>query len=114
MPMTMQRPFDTIREVFSTSAPGFLPPPKSLFLICSSATANEDGSKVEYKVCNPFRYKLAHAVLGGVDNIWIAPRTRVLYLGAAFETTMSHVSDIVGPMRSRCYLLVYFSECCLM
>ena len=26
-----------------------------------------------------------------------APRTRVVYLRAAFGTTMSHVSDIVGP-----------------
>ncbi|XP_048528021.1 rRNA 2'-O-methyltransferase fibrillarin 1-like [Triticum urartu] len=58
---------------------------------------NEDASKLEYRVWNPFRSELAAAVLGGVDNIWIAPRTRVLYLGAAFRTTMSHVSDNVGP-----------------
>ncbi|XP_064972194.1 rRNA 2'-O-methyltransferase fibrillarin 2-like [Musa acuminata AAA Group] len=58
---------------------------------------NEDGSKVEYRVWNPFRSKLAAAILGGVDNIWIAPGTRVLYLGAASGTTVSHVSDIVGP-----------------
>ncbi|OAY75777.1 putative mediator of RNA polymerase II transcription subunit 36b [Ananas comosus] len=32
---------------------------------------NEDGSKVEYRVWNPFRSKLAAAILGGVDNIWI-------------------------------------------
>ncbi|KAI4990651.1 hypothetical protein ZWY2020_039014 [Hordeum vulgare] len=60
---------------------------------------NEDGSKVEYTVWNPFRSKLVAAMLGGVDNIWIAPRTRVLYLGAASGTTMSHVSDIVGPLQ---------------
>uniref|UniRef100_A0A0D9XMK6 Fibrillarin n=1 Tax=Leersia perrieri TaxID=77586 RepID=A0A0D9XMK6_9ORYZ len=60
---------------------------------------NEDGTKVEYRVWNPFRSKLAAAVLGGVDNIWIAPGTRVLYLGAASGTTVSHVSDIVGPAR---------------
>ncbi|URE20321.1 protein TRANSPARENT TESTA [Musa troglodytarum] len=58
---------------------------------------NEDGSKVEYRVWNPFRSKLAAAILGGVDNIWIAPGTRVLYLGAASGTTVSHVSDLVGP-----------------
>nr|CAB3471330.1 unnamed protein product [Digitaria exilis] len=57
----------------------------------------EDRTKVEYRVWNPFRSKLAAAVLGGVDNIWIAPGTRVLYLGAASGTTVSHVSDIVGP-----------------
>ncbi|KAI0493556.1 hypothetical protein KFK09_023675 [Dendrobium nobile] len=58
---------------------------------------NDDGTKVEYRVWNPFRSKLAAAILGGVDNIWIAPGSRVLYLGAASGTTVSHVSDIVGP-----------------
>ncbi|PHT55182.1 rRNA 2'-O-methyltransferase fibrillarin [Capsicum baccatum] len=55
------------------------------------------GPKVEYRVWNPFRSKVAAAVLGGVDAIWIKPGTHVLYLGAALGTTVSHVSDIVGP-----------------
>jgi rRNA 2'-O-methyltransferase fibrillarin len=42
-------------------------------------------------------YAVAAAVLGGIDNIWIAPGTKVLYLGAAAGTTVSHVSDVVGP-----------------
>ncbi|WOG92846.1 hypothetical protein DCAR_0312123 [Daucus carota subsp. sativus] len=58
---------------------------------------NEDGTKVEYRVWNPFRSKLAAAILGGVDNIWIEPGAKVLYLGAASGTTVSHVSDLVGP-----------------
>ncbi|KAL6541560.1 fibrillarin [Orobanche gracilis] len=58
---------------------------------------SEDGKKIEYRVWNPFRSKLAAAILGGVDNIWIKPGARVLYLGAASGTTVSHVSDIVGP-----------------
>uniref|UniRef100_A0A0D6R5L8 rRNA 2'-O-methyltransferase fibrillarin n=1 Tax=Araucaria cunninghamii TaxID=56994 RepID=A0A0D6R5L8_ARACU len=58
---------------------------------------NEDGSKTEYRIWNPFRSKLAAAILGGVDNIWIKPGAHVLYLGAASGTTVSHVSDIVGP-----------------
>ncbi|KAL8134621.1 rRNA 2'-O-methyltransferase fibrillarin 2-like [Apium graveolens] len=58
---------------------------------------NEDGTKVEYRVWNPFRSKLAAAILGGVDNIWIKPGAKVLYLGAASGTTVSHVSDLVGP-----------------
>ncbi|KAL8493651.1 hypothetical protein ACS0TY_024729 [Phlomoides rotata] len=52
---------------------------------------------VEYRVWNPFRSKLAAAILGGVDNVWIKPGAHVLYLGAASGTTVSHVSDIVGP-----------------
>lgn len=35
--------------------------------------------------------------MGGIDDIWIAPGKKVLYLGAAAGTTVSHVSDIVGP-----------------
>ncbi|KAE8797867.1 rRNA 2'-O-methyltransferase fibrillarin 1 [Hordeum vulgare] len=62
---------------------------------------NEDGSKVEYRVWNPFRSKLAAAVLAGVDNIWIAPGTHVLYIGTASGTTMSHVFYIVGPREAR-------------
>lgn len=45
---------------------------------------------------NPFRSKLAAAILGGIGNIYIKPGTKVLYLGAASGTTVSHVSDIVG------------------
>lgn len=56
-----------------------------------------DGVKVEYRVWNPFRSKLAAAILGGVENIHIGPGSKVLYLGAASGTTVSHVSDIVGP-----------------
>jgi rRNA 2'-O-methyltransferase fibrillarin len=43
------------------------------------------------------RSKLAAAILGGVDNMWIKPGAKVLYLGASAGTTVSHVSDIVGP-----------------
>lgn len=60
-------------------------------------SVGEGEAKVEYRVWNPFRSKLAAAVLGGVDNVWIGPGDKVLYLGAASGTTVSHVSDIVGP-----------------
>ena len=56
-----------------------------------------DGTKIEYRVWNPFRSKLAAGVLGGLDNIWISPGKKVLYLGAASGTSVSHVADIVGP-----------------
>jgi rRNA 2'-O-methyltransferase fibrillarin len=56
-----------------------------------------DGSKVEYRVWNPFRSKLAAAIIGGVENVWIKPESKVLYLGAASGTTVSHVSDMIGP-----------------
>jgi len=60
------------------------------------ATEETDIGKLEYRVWNPFRSKLAAAILGGVDKIHIAPGKKVLYLGAASGTTVSHVADIVG------------------
>jgi rRNA 2'-O-methyltransferase fibrillarin len=56
-----------------------------------------EGEKIEYRVWNPFRSKLAAAVVGGVENIYIKPGSKVLYLGAASGTTVSHVADLVGP-----------------
>jgi fibrillarin-like pre-rRNA processing protein len=50
----------------------------------------------EYRVWNPYRSKLAAAIRNGLQELDIRPETRVLYLGAASGTTVSHVSDIVG------------------
>lgn len=61
------------------------------------AVDNDDGTKIEYRVWNPFRSKLAAGILGGIENIHIEPGCKVLYLGASSGTTVSHVSDIVGP-----------------
>ncbi|GAB1598969.1 rRNA 2'-O-methyltransferase fibrillarin-like isoform X2 [Argonauta hians] len=57
----------------------------------------EGEKKIEYRSWNPFRSKLAAAILGGIDNIHMKPGSKVLYLGAASGTTVSHVSDLVGP-----------------
>ena len=53
-------------------------------------------NKVEYRVWNAFRSKLGAAIVNGIRNIYIKPGAKVLYLGAANGTTISHVSDIVG------------------
>nr|KJR71811.1 MAG: fibrillarin [Vulcanisaeta sp. AZ3] len=50
----------------------------------------------EYRVWNPYRSKLAAAIMNGLKEMPIASGSRVLYLGAASGTTVSHVSDIVG------------------
>ena len=50
----------------------------------------------EYRIWNPFRSKLAAAILGGIDDIFFKPGMNVLYLGAANGTTVSHISDIIG------------------
>jgi len=61
------------------------------------AVTDDNGEKTEYRVWNPYRSKLAATILGGVDSLEVKPGARVLYLGAASGTTVSHVSDIVGP-----------------
>ncbi|XP_049848220.1 rRNA 2'-O-methyltransferase fibrillarin-like [Schistocerca gregaria] len=53
--------------------------------------------KKEYRQWNPFRSKLAACILRGIRDIYMGPGSKVLYLGAASGTTVSHVSDIVGP-----------------
>ncbi len=50
----------------------------------------------EYRLWNPYRSKLAAAILKGMKHMQIVPGSSVLYLGAATGTTCSHVSDIVG------------------
>jgi rRNA 2'-O-methyltransferase fibrillarin len=63
------------------------------------ATNGEDAApatSVEYRVWNPFRSKLAAGIIGGLENIHMGPGSKVLYLGAASGTSVSHVADIVG------------------
>jgi fibrillarin-like pre-rRNA processing protein len=50
----------------------------------------------EYRLWDPFRSKLAAAILKGLNIVPIKPGHQVLYLGAASGTTASHVSDVVG------------------
>jgi fibrillarin-like pre-rRNA processing protein len=51
---------------------------------------------VEYRIWDPYRSKLAAAILRGMKGVPILDRMRVLYLGAASGTTVSHVSDMIG------------------
>ncbi len=50
----------------------------------------------EYRTWNPYRSKLAAAIIKGMKNMRIKSGDTVLYLGASTGTTPSHVSDIVG------------------
>jgi fibrillarin-like pre-rRNA processing protein len=49
----------------------------------------------EYRSWNPYRSKLAAAILNGL-SINIGSNSNVLYLGAATGTTVSHISDILN------------------
>jgi len=64
---------------------------------CKIKVYNEKIIKIkgeEYRSWNPFRSKLAAAILKGY-NLELKQDSNVLYLGAATGTTVSHVSDIV-------------------
>ena len=50
----------------------------------------------EYRLWSPRRSKLAAAIKLGLSEMPIQPGSKVLYLGAASGTTVSHCSDIVG------------------
>ena len=76
----------------------------------NTAVDTGEKTKIEYRVWNPFRSKLAAAVLGGVDKIHMPPGTKVLYLGAASGTSVSHVSDIVGPVSCHYIFIPYYSS----
>ncbi len=52
---------------------------------------------VEYRLWDPFRSKLAAAIMNELEYFPFENKTKVLYLGASTGTTVSHISDIVGP-----------------
>ncbi len=51
---------------------------------------------IEYRLWDPFRSKLAGAIMKGLKENPIKQTSKVLYLGASTGTTVSHVSDIIG------------------
>lgn len=51
----------------------------------------------EFRAWDPYRSKLAAAIMNGLETLPIVRKSRVLYLGVSTGTTASHVSDIVGP-----------------
>ncbi len=50
----------------------------------------------EYRLWDPYRSKLAAAIVRGIKDVPITDCSKVLYLGAASGTTASHVADLVG------------------
>lgn len=48
----------------------------------------------EYRIWDPYRSKLAAAILNGLRDLPFKRDSNVLYLGASSGTTASHVSDI--------------------
>jgi len=51
----------------------------------------------EYRVWDAHRSKLCAAMKKGLKEFPFAPGSKILYLGASTGTTISHLSDILGP-----------------
>ena len=63
----------------------------------------EDATKLEYRVWNPFRSKLAAAVLGGVDNIHMPPGSKVMSsLSLSLFMTVFIMFSVSGPLPGSC------------
>ncbi len=52
---------------------------------------------IEYRLWEPFRSKLAASIMNGLEIFPFKNKSTVLYLGVSTGTTISHISDIVGP-----------------
>ena len=52
---------------------------------------------IEYRLWDPFKSKLAAAIIKDLAEFPFKDRSKVIYLGASTGTTVSHISDIVGP-----------------
>ena len=52
---------------------------------------------IEYRLWEPFRSKLAASIMNGLETFPFQNKSKVLYLGVSTGTTISHISDIVGP-----------------
>ena len=52
---------------------------------------------IEYRVWDPFRSKLAASIMKDLEEFPFQEKSSVLYLGVSTGTTISHISDIVGP-----------------
>ena len=60
----------------------------------------------EYRLWDPFRSKIAAALLNDIEVLPIYRGSKILYLGAASGTTCSHVSDIIG-LNGRVYCVEF-------
>ena len=52
---------------------------------------------IEYRTWDPFRSKLAASIMNNLEHFPFKEKSNVLYLGVSTGTTISHISDIVGP-----------------
>jgi len=64
-------------------------------ILAEKDLVNGEEIEVEYRVWNPYRSKLAAALLNGLSKLKLEDDFKILYLGASTGTTVSHISDIL-------------------
>jgi fibrillarin-like pre-rRNA processing protein len=69
----------------------------------------KEGGK-EYRLWDAFRSKLAGAMKKGLKEFPFKRGTKILYLGASYGTTISHLSDILGP-EGEIYAVEFAHQC---
>ena len=67
-------------------------------------------SGIEYRTWDAFKSKLAACIQSGMKDIPQLENLRILYLGAATGTTVSHVSDIIGSNEGRILALEFSAK----
>ena len=98
-----------IEGVYWASLPGEREQLATLSLAPGTNVYGETCFKVngnEYRIWDPYRSKLAAAIWKGLSVLPLKPASKVLYLGAASGTTVSHVSDLVGS-KGRVYCIEF-------
>ncbi len=95
--MKIDRVFEGVYRVDGKLATVNLTPGRKVY---GEELVSEGG--VEYRLWNPYRSKLAAAILNGLGRFSLKEDSNVLYIGAATGTTASHVSDIVRRGRVYC------------
>ena len=67
-------------------------------------------SNVEYRTWDAYKSKLAACIQSGMKDIPQLENLRILYLGAATGTTVSHVSDIIGSNKGKLLALEFSAK----
>jgi fibrillarin-like pre-rRNA processing protein len=98
------RQYKHFKGVFETKIAGKnilltrnMTPGKTVYSEFTYFDTDDKGNKIEYREWNPKRSKLGAALVKDISQMGMKENDYILYLGCSTGTTVSHVSDIIGP-----------------
>ena len=67
-------------------------------VIKKNNNSSNNVNKIEYRIWDAYYSRLGAAIENGINNIFIKPGSKVLYIGSGNQSysTISHISDLVG------------------